>query len=102
MILKMKRDAVWAEMSAAAQLLSDQYCKGDSLRVTANRRATGLLTVSEGLAVQDNWTDVFEPVRKRRIYRNLWNDVQTLEQAARHIEVFLRERPDQAPIEHDS
>ena len=102
MVLEMKRDAVWAEMSAAAQLLSDQYCKGDTLKVTANRRATGLLTVSDGLAAQDNWTDVFEPVRKRRIYRNRWNDVQSIKLAAEHIQVFLQERPDQARIEHDS
>jgi hypothetical protein len=98
----MNRDAVWAEISAAAQLLSEQYCKGDTLRVTANRRATGLLSVAEGLSAQDNWTDVFEPVRRRRIYRNRWNSVQKLEQAAEHIQVFLRARPDQGPVEHDS
>lgn len=89
-------------MSATAELLSDQYCKGDSLKVAANRRSTGLLTVAEGLAAQDNWTDVFELMRKRRVYRTHWTEVQTLEQAAERMQVFLRERPDQAPIEHDS
>ncbi len=98
----MRSDAAWARMSATAELLSDQYCKGDSLKVAANRRSTGLLTVAEGLAAQDNWTDVFELMRKRRVYRTHWTEVQTLEQAAERMQVFLRERPDQAPIEHDS
>lgn len=101
MILKMKSDAAWAKMSATAELLSDQYCKGDTLKVRANRRSTGLLTVAEGLAAQDNWTDVFELIRKRRVYRTHWTDVQTLEQAAEHLQVFLRERPDQASTERD-
>ena len=94
-------DAIWDKMSAAALRLSDQYCKGDTLEVIADRRSTGLLTVSEGLAVRDDWTDVFEPIRQRRILRERWNDVQTLEQATESIEIFLRERPDQCPSGDD-
>ena len=94
----MKPDATWAKMSAAAQQLSDAYCEGDTLKVIAERRSTGMLTVSEGLAVGDRWTDGFEPVRKRRIYGGPWTEVQTVEEAVARIEAFLRERPDQAPF----
>lgn len=100
-IVTMKPDGTWANMEQAARLLNDQYCEGDTLRVTANRRSTGLLKVAEGLAVWDNWTDVFEPVRERRLWRGSWNTVQTLEKAAEQAEAFLRRRPDQAPSERD-
>ena len=98
----MKPDATWAGMEHAAQLLTDQYCEGDTLRVTANRRSIGLLKIAEGLAVWDNWTDVFEPVRERRRWCGTWIAVQTLEKAAEQIEAFLRERPDQAALPGDT
>jgi len=85
-----------------AQQLTDQYCKDDTLEVTALRRMTGLVTISEGLAVFDNWTDVFEPVRRRPILGRRWRDVQAIEQAAEHVEAFLRERPDLAGMERRS
>ena len=72
-------------MSAVAQQLSNQYCKSDTLEVTALHRATGLITLSEGLAVCDNWTDVFEVVRWRRLFSKRWNHVQTVEQAAERV-----------------
>ena len=56
MILRVKRAAAWVEMSAVAQQLSNQYCKDDTLEVRALRQVTGLLTLSEGLAVFDKWT----------------------------------------------
>ena len=98
----MKPDATWTTMEQAALLLTDKYCKDDTLKVTADRRSTGLLKVAEGLAVWDNWTDVFEPVRERRLWRDNWRALQTVEKAAEQIDAFLRDRPDQAPFRRET
>jgi hypothetical protein len=93
-IVTVNRDESWAAMVAIADRLSAQYCKGDTLKVSAQRRGTGLLTVAEGLLAWDKWTDVFEPIRQRRILSHRWRSIQSDEQAADAIEGFLRERPD--------
>lgn len=53
-----------------------------------------MLSVTEGLEVADNWTEVFEPVRKRRRFTSRWTTLQPVQEAAAQIGTFLRERPD--------
>lgn len=73
---------------------------GDSgLEVRASRRRSLLgWSVEEGIEVVDNWTDVFEPVRRRRFFGSRWQEVQPVQEAASKIGWFLRERPDQADL----
>jgi hypothetical protein len=52
--------------------------------------------VIEGLWVGDNWTDVFEPIRKHRPFSRVWTEVQSVHGAASNIGQFVRERPDLA------
>jgi hypothetical protein len=73
--------------------LNRQYCEGDTLEVEPVRRLR-LFGVVEGIAAEDNWTDVFEPVRRRRFFSGKWRYVQQVGDAGEHIEAFLRERPD--------
>jgi len=90
-----ERDQTWAAMINVAERMTARYCKDDTLEVVAVRRPRGLMTVVEGLAVGDNWTDVFEPVRERRRFSGRWTELQPVKDAAASISVFLRERPDQ-------
>jgi hypothetical protein len=90
-----ERDQTWAAMVNVAERMSSRYCKTDTLKVYATRRRR-LLTVIEGLAAADCWTDVFEPVRERRVFLRRWTELQTVKEAAANIGGFLRERPDQA------
>jgi hypothetical protein len=64
-----------------------------SLEVRAVRRRR-LWDVQEGLEAVDNWTDMFEPLRVRRVGASRWRDVATLEQVASRVAQFLEERPD--------
>jgi hypothetical protein len=91
----MERDQTWAAMYNVAERLTARYCEADTLRVFA-RRYRRLTVVVEGLLVWDKWTDVFEPVRKRRIFSNRWTEIQPVNEAASKIGAFLQERPDQA------
>jgi hypothetical protein len=84
-------------MVGLAEQLSNRY-PDETLKVLAHRRGTGLLKVAEGLAAADFWTDVFEPVRERRLFRRTWTEIQPLQEAAANIEAFFRERPDQSPL----
>ncbi len=88
------RDLTWAAIYEVAERLNRRV--GDStLEVRPVRRRSFLRwTVTEGIAVIDNWTDVFEPVRRRRIMRREWEGVQPLQEAASKIGTFLRDRPD--------
>ena len=67
----------------------------DSVDVAAHRRLRGVFVV-EGLAVSDEWTDVFEPVRRRPLWSRTWRQVKDPEAAAEDVRWFLRHRPDQA------
>lgn len=49
--------------------------------------------LAEGLQLRDNWTDIFEPVRRRHLLGN-WHELQTWDAALLAIERFLVERPD--------
>ena len=80
-------------MFEVAERMSARYCADDTLKVSAARR-NGLLSVTEGIEVADNWTDVFEPVRKRRRFTTRWTPIQSVQEAASQIGQFLRERPD--------
>lgn len=92
----MENDSTWVAMEEAAERLSSLLLPDETLEVMALRRSTGLVTVTEGLFVGDNWTDVFEPVRRRRYRSKTCTEIQSVEEAERGIEIFLRERPDQA------
>ena len=59
------------------------------------RRSLRSWSVTEGLLVSDKWTDVFDPVRKRRIFSSHWAGVEPVQEAASRLGTFLRERPDQ-------
>jgi hypothetical protein len=91
-----ERDATWRAMEEAAARLSSSLPEGETLEVVPLRRPTGLVTVTDGLCCGDKWTDVFEPVRKRRYLSKTWTPIQTVEEAAEGIGIFLRDRPDQA------
>lgn len=88
------RDLPWAAIREAAARLNER-ATGTTLEVkAARRRSLRRWRVVEGLAVVDNWTDVFEPVRERRPFMSSWREVQPLEEAASKVGWFLRERPD--------
>lgn len=92
----MSRDLVWAALFDVADRLNRRV-SGSTLEVRAARRRSFLRwTVVEGLEVTDNWTDVFEPVRTRRLLQSEWTEVQPVQQAASKVGAFLRERPDLA------
>lgn len=94
-LVVMERDQTWAAMVNLAEHMSTRYCEGDTVKVYAIRRR-GLLTVTEGLQAADNWTDVFEIVRRRRVFSSAWTELRPVKEAAANIRAFLRERPDQA------
>jgi hypothetical protein len=59
-------DATWSAISEACQELIVRV-EGSTLAVRpVHRRSFSQWTVTDGMAVFDNWTDVFEPVRRRR------------------------------------
>jgi hypothetical protein len=93
MIPSMERDQTWVAMVTVAERMTATSCAGTSLAVAAVRRRN-LLSVIEGLHVGDNWTDVYEPVRKRRYFSGAWTELQPVNVAASSIGAFLRERPD--------
>ena len=69
--------------------------RAGDLTVEARRRRHGLV-VTEGLWTGDKWTDVFEPVRRRGIFKRSWHELQSVPEAASKIGRFLDERPDLA------
>lgn len=87
----MARDPTWDAMASVAERLSGH----GSIGVRAARRRSWLtLTVTQGLAVEDNWTDVVEPVRKRHFLSARWEALQTGSEVASAVGHFLRDRPD--------
>jgi hypothetical protein len=69
-------------MEEAAARLSSSLPERETLEVLPLRWATGFVTVTEGLCCGDNWTDVFEPVRRRRYLSKTWTPIQTVEEVA--------------------
>jgi len=55
--------------------------------------------LSQGLGAYNNWTDVFEPVRRRWPLSHRWRPIQSPEEAVTKIEWFLTNRPDLPPEE---
>jgi hypothetical protein len=92
----MERDQTWAAMFTVAERMTAEHCAGDTLKIYAVTRRPNPVTVVQGLLVADNWTDVFEPVRKRRVFGKRWTEVQPVDVAAANVGAFLRERPDQS------
>ena len=90
----MTRDLAWAAIYDVATRLNER-AESATLQVRAARRRSVLQwTVEEGIEVVDNWTDVFEPVRRRRLFGRDWQEVQPVQQAASSVGAFLRDRPD--------
>jgi hypothetical protein len=84
----------WGAIREVADRLN-QGVIDSTLEVRAARRRSLLTwTVTEGIEVTDNWTDVFEPVRRRGLMSTKWQEVQPVEQAASKVDSFLRDRPD--------
>ena len=89
-----RRDLTWDAMVTVAERLNRE-AGGLTSHVRASRQRSWLtLTVTEGLEVADNWTEAFEAVRKRRLPRGAWTEIQPVAQAASTVGRFLRERPD--------
>jgi hypothetical protein len=87
------RDA-WDALVEAASALADAAAN-QGMRLRASRRWRVLeLSYVEGLELTDRWTDIFEPVRRRRLWGTRWENVQSVDQAAALIAGFLRDRPD--------
>jgi len=93
-MVQMGRDATWDAMVAAAEQLTREAGGLTSKVRAARRRSWGNMTVTEGLAIADNWTDAFEPVRRRSTFGGQWTAIQTVDEAAATVGRFLRERPD--------
>jgi hypothetical protein len=90
------RDLIWDAIYTAAERLAARY-PHDTLQIRATRRRSVLRwTVAEGLSVEDDCTDVFEPVRQRRLFGNAWTEVQSVQDAASHVGSFMREHPNLA------
>jgi len=68
--------------------------RGADLKVQACRKREWLITVVDGLWVGNEWTDVFEPVRRRSIFGDQWIELQPVGVAAAKIGDFLKRRPD--------
>ena len=95
----MGRDLTWDALVTVAERLDREASKADNPREAlsvraARRRSSAWLSVSEGLAAANNWTDIFEPVRRRQWVGRRWREVQPIQQAAAKIGAFLRDRPD--------
>ena len=88
------RDLIWDALYTVAKRLNRSGRAGELEVRALRRRSWRRWEVVEGLWVGDNWPDVFEPVRCRRILGHRWQDLQPVQQAASKIGTFLRERPD--------
>jgi hypothetical protein len=90
------RDLAWAAICEVADRLNRRV-SDSTLEVRAVRRRSSLQwTVTEGIEVVDNWTELFEPVRRRRLMPSTWEEIQPVQQAASNVGSFLRDRPDLA------
>lgn len=66
---------------------------GSGLTVSVERRRRGPFVV-DGLKVDDLWTEVFEPVRRRLFWSRRWTVRQTVAEAESAVQRFLTDRPD--------
>lgn len=88
-------DSTWDVLGRLSKSLSLEAAK-QHLAVRASvHRDWFRLEVSQGIEVMDNWTEIFEPVRKRRFGSERWTDIQSPEKAAAKVRTFLLDRPDQ-------
>ena len=93
--MAVERDLVWDAVLTVAERMSEEYEDTGLVVRGARRRSFRTLSVTEGLLATDKWTDVFEPVRRRRIFSSQWTEVEPIQEAAARVGTFLRERPDQ-------
>jgi hypothetical protein len=90
----MPRDQPWAPIYNVADRMNRRYTD-TTLRVRpVRRRVIRGWCVVEGLEAAHNWTDVFEPVRRGRMFGRRWTELQAVQQAPAKIGQFIRERPD--------
>src|SRR5947209_20500645 len=90
-----ERDQTWAAIWNVAARMNRRYTE-TALRVRpARHMSIRNWTVTEGLEAVDNWTEVFEPVRRRRLLRRWrWTEIQPVAEAASKVGRFIRDRPD--------
>ena len=74
--------------------MTQRYAEGSLVAKAKRRRSVLSWTRTDGLQSLDNWTDVFEPVRQRRLFGRRWAEIQSAQEAASKIGTFMRERPD--------
>ena len=87
------RDPHWVAIEAAAVGLQAATA-GTTLAVRAGRHRSLLRwCVVEQLEVFDEWTNVSEPIRSRRLLRSRWKWAQPTEQAVAAVSDFLRRHP---------
>jgi hypothetical protein len=85
-------DLTWRQLQAAADRLTK--LSTDTVSVWAYRRRR--VRVIEGLGAGDKWVAVQpERVRWRWPASARWHEIQSVDAAAAHLEIFLKERPDQ-------
>lgn len=91
-----RRDLTWDAMYTFAERMNGSG-RADGLEVRPIRRSSiPRFKVEEGLWIGDKWTDVFEPVRVRRMLSTNWRELQTVSEAAAKIGTFVDTRPDLA------
>jgi hypothetical protein len=89
----MTRDLTWDAVVEVAVRLNQRT---SDLEVKAARQwSLWKWEVVEGLEVRDDWTEVFEPVRRRRPFGR-WQELQPVPRAASNVGSFLRKQPDLA------
>jgi len=89
-----KRDLVWDAMYEFAMRTEERAMKAGLTVMAIRKRHLGSWSVVEGLWIGDNWSEVFEPVRRRRFFSKDWIEIQPVQTAASAIGYFLRHRPD--------
>lgn len=88
----MTRDLTWDALVEVAARLNERT--SDLEVQAARRRSLWRWEAIEGLEAVNYWTDVFEPVRRRRLLGERWHQLQPVTRAATEVGKFLRERPD--------
>lgn len=93
-VANVERDLTWDAIVTVAERLNARAVAQGLAVASARRRSWRQVEVVEGLHCGDRWTDVFEPVRSRRMLGARWQEIQPVPEAASKIGTFMRERPD--------
>lgn len=90
----MTRDLTWDAIATACERMKDRADQEDLTVRPSTHRSWLRWEAVEGFEVINNWTEVFEPVRKRRLFAAGWTEIQPVQDAAANVARFLSERPD--------